>query len=581
MLVVQATMSMRNKSVTVDEIMYIATGYYHIETGDFQMNMTNPPLMKMLSAFPLMFIDLKIPAIDDNPKEWSLIRQWQFARTFLYENTVGADKILFLARLPIVIISVLLGLYVFMLSRELYGEKAGLFALFLYCFSPNILAHSRLATHDLGLTAFMFISSYYFLKLCRYQSVNNLLLCGFFFGLALLTKTTGLFLLPIFALYSAALLIQGEKHSLFERLMKYINIGKRQNLVQQITSRITSLCVIGLVGLAVLNAGYGLKGSLQPLPVENKMAMIKSLPVKNDVFESIATLALEVPIPAPSAYLEMIKFQKNLVGSSGNVYFGGKIYSQGIWYLIFISFLIKTPIPLLIALLFSLVSMAKSFRRPRDELMMIFLVGFLFFVFAYNSNINVRLRYVLPVFPFLHVFASRFISEIGLERKYLFFSTLGLCVWYLISSISTYPHFLAYFNEFVGGPKNGYKYQVDSNLDWGQDLKGLKNYMDEKGIEKIKLGYFGSADADYYGIDYDYLPSVGLKPKEPGQYWWYEIDENQRYEPGPQKGILAISATLLASPGWMKSLFHETYAWLRDHEPIDHIGYSILIFKIE
>jgi len=581
LLIGQATLSMRKKSVTIDEIMYFSTGYYHLKTGDFNFNMTNPPLMKMLSAIPLLFLDLKIPAIDGNPKEWSLIKQWKFARTFLYENTVDADKILFVARLPIVFISVLLGFYVFMLSKDFFGEKAGLCALFLYCFSPNILAHSRLATHDLGLTAFMFISSYYFLRFCRFQSVKNMLLCGFFFGLALLVKTTGLFLIPIFALYSATLMFRGERFTLFENFAFVKKIGKRKILYQQITSLIISFCIIGLVGLAVLNLGYGLKGSFQPVPVNNKMKILQSLPAKNFITTRIADFALEVPLPVPSAYLEMIKFQKKLVANSGGVYFAGKIYDQGLWYLMFISFLIKTPVPLLIALLLSLAFTIKSFRETREEWMAVIFVSFIFFIFSYLSNINVGIRYVLPVFPFVHVLASRFISEIDFRNKWLSFSIGGLCIWYLISSVGIYPHYLAYFNESIGGPKKGYKYLVDSNLDWGQDLKGLKHYMDEKGIDKIKLAYFGSADANYYGINYDYLPAVGLTPKEPGQYWWYEIDQKHRYDPGPQKGHIAVSATLVASPGWLKSKFHETYEWLREHEPVDQIGYSILIYHIE
>jgi hypothetical protein len=139
---------------------------------------------------------------------------------------------------------------------------------------------------------------------------------------------------------------------------------------------------------------------------------------------------------------------------------------------------------------------------------------------------------------------------------------------------------LAYFNEFIGGPKNGYKYLVDSNLDWGQDLKGLKHYMEERGIERIKLGYFGSADAAYYGINYDYLPSVGLAPTEPGQYWWYEIDSKEKAQLAPQTGTIAVSATLLAHPGWM-GWFGAAYGWLEQYEPIDQVGYSILIYEID
>lgn len=267
--------------------------------------------------------------------------------------------------------------------------------------------------------------------------------------------------------------------------------------------------------------------------------------------------------------------------SSGNVFFAGTIYEEGLWYLMLVSFLIKTPIPMLMILCGSLYLMLRRLQLMDAEWLMITFVGIIFFVFSYLSNINVGLRYILPVYPFIHLMAGRFFKDVNLRRKWVGAATVVLCLWYLVASLSIHPHYLAYFNELVGGPKNGYKYLVDSNLDWGQDLKGLKRYMVEKGIDKIKLGYFGSADANYYGIDYDYLPSVGLQPKKPDQYWWYEIDEDHRYEPGPQKGWIAVSATLRASSGWMKPLFYDTYAWLREYEPIDQVGHSILIYYIE
>ena len=101
--------SMRQKSVTVDEIMYVAAGYYHLSTGDFRYNMTNPPFVKSLSALPLLALDVTLPPTDGAPEDWSLIEQWQYSREFMYDNTVDADTILFAARLPIVALSVLLG----------------------------------------------------------------------------------------------------------------------------------------------------------------------------------------------------------------------------------------------------------------------------------------------------------------------------------------------------------------------------------------------------------------------------------------------------------------------------------------
>ena len=90
-----------------------------------------------------------------------------------------------------------------------------------------------------------------------------------------------------------------------------------------------------------------------------------------------------------------------------------------------------------------------------------------------------------------------------------------------------------------------------------------------------------SADANYYGIDYDYLPSVGLAPKKPGDRWWYEMSADDPAELNQQHGLLAVSATALMSPAWMGSLFGDSYEWLRDREPIDQIGYTILIYDLD
>jgi hypothetical protein len=134
---------------------------------------------------------------------------------------------------------------------------------------------------------------------------------------------------------------------------------------------------------------------------------------------------------------------------------------------------------------------------------------------------------------------------------------------------------LAYFNELAGGPDNGYKYLVDSNLDWGQDLAGLKKYMDKNSIKSVKLSYFGSADARYYDIKYEYLPSIGLEPDNPGEPWWYE--DGYTEDCGPVQGLIAVSATNLQGV-----LFEnrECFKWLEDYEPVAKIGYSIFIYDV-
>ena len=278
LLAAQAILSMRQKSVTVDEIMYITAGYYHLKTGDFQMNMTNPPLAKVISAILLIIADPELPPLESDPADWDLIKQWHYARSFLYQNRIDADEMLFLARIPIVVLSLGLGLYVFIWGKELYGAAAGLFALFLYSFSPNILAHSRLATQDLALTAFMFISAYYFWRYVNCPKFGNLVLAGTFLGIAVITKTVALSLIPIFSAYG--LIIIFKRETAFNGVWLPISgaIDDASAKWRRITAWVAILLFIGLIGIMVIIVGYGLQGTFQPIDPELQAKIIARLP---------------------------------------------------------------------------------------------------------------------------------------------------------------------------------------------------------------------------------------------------------------------------------------------------------------
>jgi hypothetical protein len=179
----------------------------------------------------------------------------------------------------------------------------------------------------------------------------------------------------------------------------------------------------------------------------------------------------------------------------------------------------------------------------------------------------------------LFILAGRLAVEVE-GRRIAAAALAAACVWYVAGTALLHPHYLAHFNELAGGPSEGYHWLAESNLDWGQDLKGLKRYMDERDIDHIRLGYFGSGDADYYGISYDYLPSIGLPPKRAGEKWWYELDPEQARPLDLAPGLVAVSANLVVAPGWIGERFGSIYEPLRELEPIDSVGYSILIYDI-
>jgi len=203
------------------------------------------------------------------------------------------------------------------------------------------------------------------------------------------------------------------------------------------------------------------------------------------------------------------------------------------------------------------------------EFAMLCFIG-LYWAVSLTSNLNIGVRHLLPVFPFTIILVSaatiNWLKPPFLKFKHIFLT--GLLLWQAFSVISIYPHFLAYFNELSGGPGNGYIYTVDSNLDWGQDLKRLTKWVNENGIDKIYVDYFGGGDAQYY-LKEKYAP------------WQGQRDEKEL----PKGSYLAVSATFLQGgrgepiPGFIQSSGY--YRWLDKYQPITKIGYSIFVYYID
>lgn len=577
-LCAQAILSMRQKSVTVDEIMYIAAGYYHLRTGDFMLNATNPPLMKLLPGAALLALDPDLPALSGSPRDWSLIEQWQYARRFLYENRVDADRMLFAARLPVVALSALLGVLVFSFARRLYGDEAALLSLALYCFSPDILAHSRLATQDLGLAAAMFAFVYAFFAWAHRPSPPRLLLCGALFGLAILTKSAGAFVVPIAGIYALARIARADGIGIDPRLPGIARIDATRVRWRQAASYALAFACIGIVGIAVLNAGHAFQGSFAPLREgRDHPSLYARLPVDNAATRLLVDAVARAPVPLPGAYRAGIEFQSRLIRAARDVYFFGEIHEHPRWYMLPVAFAIKTPVPVLLLLLGALASMAISRRASDGEQILLALLAFVTAMFTTVGQVNIAVRYLLPVQPVAFVLAGRLLSGPGRPRPAMRIAVFSLAAWCAVGSLASYPHYLAYFNALVGGPTRGSRYLVGTNLDLGQDLKGLARYLDERGIDDVQLAYYGSADARYYGVDYRYLPSVGLAPRSPGEQWWYEMGDAARtVRPALGPGLVAVSANLRAG-----RFFPVAYEALRDRVPVAHVGHSILLFELD
>jgi hypothetical protein len=568
-----AIFSMKGDSLTMDEMSHLPAGFSYLTQKDMRLNPEHPPLIKDSAAIPLLFIkNIKFPAeIDAWQKD--INGQWDFGFHFLYETGNPVDKMIFWGRIPMILILILLGFYIFKWTKELYGNRAALIALFLFSFSPTFLAHGRLVTTDVGAATGAFIAIYYFIKFLKTPSKKNLIISAIALTFAQLIKFSLFLLFPVFLIL--ILFFVAIKASGFKSYLKLLGIY------------LLKFILIGIIFLILIWPVYQYHVLNYPpeRQVRDAEFLLSSHPVQ--ILKKVIPWMAKIPILRAWAQyflgLSMV-FQRATGGNT--TYFLGEVSASG-WYSYFpIVYFIKEPLTFHILTAISLIYVSILIKKPfwekplsrfsdwlRNHFVEFAMLAFILFywVFSIASPLNIGVRHLLPVFPFTFVLVSGVIS-LWLKNppygiKYLIWGILIL--WQFVSVIKIYPHFLAYFNEIAGGPDKAYIYTVDSNLDWGQDLKRLKEWVEENKIEKIYVDYFGGGDSKYY-----------LKEKfEP---WWGTRDPKEL----PSGSYLAVSASLIQGgrgmpvPGFSQSWGY--YRWLYQYEPpIAKIGYSIFIYRIK
>jgi hypothetical protein len=528
------------KSNVFDEPAHILAGYAYVTEGmDFLAPLHHPVVARSLAAlFPATLLDLDFDRFVQ-PEEDLQSNFDRYSLKFLYENKVDGRTILFYARMGNIMLGAFLGFFVYLWARELWGAVGGLLSLAFYALSPEVLAHSSLATTDLPITAFFFLTAYLMYRV--FSSGPGIVLAaasGVALGLALATKHTALLLAPTIAAAYVGAVMSG-----------------RAGLLRSIRSLGLTLAV----AYAAVWAIYGFRyHSIDPL-------------YHGLHWETFAGTGLEPLFDAlraikflPESYLYGIAGVLSSGGGGKVAFLMGEYSLTGWWYYYTVAFLIKTPIAALV-----LMALALACAAVRREQATLVKVGFVLlpavvvFVVVSSQKVNIGIRHVLPALPFLFLVVGAFFASTLTRWKA---AVSALCVaWHIYAAASIHPHQLAYFNEFVGGPGNGYKYLVESNVDWGQDLAGLKEYMDENKIEGIKLSYFGLSNPAYYGIDSIYMPSFLV------------LGEKNREAVTPA-GYFAISATMLQGV-YMPD--RDYYRDFREAEPVANIGYSIFIYKPE
>lgn len=568
--------SAKSESNIVDEIAHIPSGYSYITTGDYHLNPEHPPLIKDLAAIPLVLSGVKFPYDYWRSNDPVINNQWEMGWRFIYQIGNDPDYITILARIPMMLVSLLFGFFVYKWAKELYGKKAGIFALILFAFNTNIIAHSRYVTTDLGISAAFFINMYFIYRFLKNPKYRTLFGAAFTFFVVLVTKFSAAVLVPTYGIVFLMLLFSkgsGDEKTLLTKIHD-------NKWFKRLYASILSFVIIGLSGIFFMWVFYVLHTINMPAEVQ-KGLITESLGTGTGQNILLALAGNPVTKPLAQYLLGFVMVASHVQGGH-DAYFLGMVSNKGWWYYYPVTIAIKTQIPIFILSILSFVFWKWEKKKDWFTETYFWILPVVLLAMGMQGSINLGIRYMLPIYAFIFVAISKIATMIGFKQFEFLWSSVKnksgktkssilimcstitvtlLLFWYVISGVGTFPYYLSYFNEFVGGYKNGYHYLTDSNVDWGQDVKRLSQWAEKEGIEKIYVDVFpGSMPAKYY---------LGDRMIE-----WH-------VQNGRPKGYFALSATFYQNSRLKKNANDGMdYAWLDGVKPIKNLGGSILIYDL-
>ena len=575
---VLAFASSLNDAPIVDEVPHIGAGYSYIAAQDMRLNPEHPPLIKDLAGLALVpLLGFSNNAFFTQPWTTDINGQWQFGKSIIFNSAANPDMIKMVARAPMLLVFIFACWFMWRWARERYGDTTAIIATVLFAFSPTILAHGRFVTTDMGAATGILAATYFFLAFLRERTRRSFLLSALFLGLALLAKFNTVLLGPYFVMVAFLYGIDGAWRS--RRAWRH---------------------AVRMVMLTVLLGITAFVGVVWPVYIVHTMnypaarqhadtkAILNGYP--HSFLKTLVTWMSDKPLirGAGQWTLGLAMVQQRSAGGNTIFYMGRVVNAGGPGYFPTVYFLKE---PLAWWILFSMALTALAFhhrRRPKEHKRGHFFTdnleewAWLLWLLIYwgisiQSTLNIGVRHLLPIYPFTILLVS---GRIGVLIEWLrvhdrarlqWFSLAiaGLLGWYTFESVRVWPSYLSYFNQLAGGPAGGHRYVADSNLDWGQDIKRLGQWLEKNNISHISIDYFGWADPTYYlGNRYVYTT---------GSYWKDAKDFMRR---NTSDGWIAISATFFEEATNRAEPGASTYRWLMDYEPVTVIGNSIFVWHI-
>jgi hypothetical protein len=473
----------KRKSITSDEIVHIPAGYYHLVAGNYTLNNEHPPLVKIWAALPLLFLQPNEPPVAVPENDNSFSRTHHADAAFWTANAGEFETISFWTRLPMIVLTLVLGWLIFIFTKELSNPFAGVLAVALYSLEPTVLAHGRIVHNDLpaALAYLLFVFALY--RYHRLPSFRSALVVGVVTGIALVTKFSLVIVGPVFVVAVGAWILRAPAHGL-----------TRGKIVRH-------ALIVGFVALAIINLAYRFQRQAI-IPADIAWIAARTPEYAQAIISGIRGLSLFFP----TYYLFGI-YNVALHNHFGHATFLlGRYSDLGWWYYFPVAFALKTTVVFLgLAIASLLWALWRLLVRRDGQLLFLLAPIAAYLAISLTSSINIGIRHFLPVYPFLFILAALLLDRFLRVSKWRYLTGMlvaGLIAAMGLEAIRAYPDYVSYVNQLRGG-RPGWKLLSDSNVEWGDDVKAAAAYLRARGETRLT----GATSAGwltfrFFGVDY-------------------------------------------------------------------------------
>lgn len=541
--------AIKRKSITIDEIAHVPAGYYHLVAGNYTLNNEHPPLVKYWAALPLLFLQPNEPPLAALDNVDFYTRTGDAFAKFWTANASQFEVISFWTRLPMILLTLVLGWLIFVFTKELSNPRAGVLAVALYSLEPTVLAHGRIVHTDLpaALAYLLFVLALY--RYHRRSSFRSALVLGLVTGVALVTKFSLVIVGPIFVVAMGAWILRAPS----------LGINRGQ-IVRHVL-------VAGLVALAVINLAY--RFQRQPiLPGDVAWVAAKTPGYAPAIMSGISALSIFFP-----TYFLFGLYNTVLHNHAGHASFLlGQYSDTGWWYYFPVAFALKTTLVFLgVAMAALLWALWRLFVKHDTKLLFVLGPIAVYVAVSLTSGINIGIRHFLPVYPLLFILAALLLDQLLRISKWRYLT--GILVAMLIGAmgletIRAYPDYVSYLNQ-LRGVQPGWRLLSDSNVEWGDDVKAVAAYLHAHGETRLS----GAVSAGwltfrFFGVDYfDICPP---RQKDPIQTNYVAI------------GASFLNGSCVPGSAVLPEKERENmFAAYRDRKPEAVFGNSIYLYRVK